>query len=218
MLFPSCAVFTLLVAACCTIQVATARSITCEGSDAQLQCDCGTIHILSANYGRTDTQVCAIGRPENQISNNKCVDITSNHKITESCEGKQKCVISASNSVFGDPCYGTYKYLDIIYTCVQQQTARNSIVCEGSNIQLQCGNGQIKIQSATYGRRDPQVCSAGRPLNQITNTNCISQSSISKLIESCKGRNQCVVQASNSVFGDPCVGTYKYLEVAYVCG
>ncbi|KAL0977970.1 hypothetical protein UPYG_G00164110 [Umbra pygmaea] len=133
MLFPSCAVFTLLAAAFCTIQIVTARNITNEGTDAPLQCG-------------------------------------------------------------------------------------SSIVCEGSNIQLHCGNGQIQIQSATYGRRDPHVCSAGRPTNQITNTNCISQSSISKMIESCKGRNQCVVQASNSVFGDPCFGTYKYLEVAYVCG
>lgn len=33
----------------------------------------------------------------------------------------------------------------------------------------------------------------------------------------CNGKNSCTVSASNSVFGDPCGGTYKYLEVSYVC-
>ena len=33
----------------------------------------------------------------------------------------------------------------------------------------------------------------------------------------CNGQNRCEVQASNSVFGDPCGHTYKYLEVSYQC-
>lgn len=33
----------------------------------------------------------------------------------------------------------------------------------------------------------------------------------------CNGKNSCTISASNSVFGDPCFGTYKYLEVSYVC-
>ena len=36
-------------------------------------------------------------------------------------------------------------------------------------------------------------------------------------LHSCNGKNSCSIQASNSVFGDPCPGTYKYLELAYVC-
>ncbi|CDQ94852.1 unnamed protein product [Oncorhynchus mykiss] len=35
--------------------------------------------------------------------------------------------------------------------------------------------------------------------------------------ERCDGKRQCIVKVSNSVFGDPCVGTYKYLDVAYTC-
>ena len=33
------------------------------------------------------------------------------------------------------------------------------------------------------------------------------------------GKNQasCELPASNSVYGDPCVGTFKYLEVKYQC-
>ena len=27
----------------------------------------------------------------------------------------------------------------------------------------------------------------------------------------------CDVQSNNGVFGDPCVGTYKFLKVKYIC-
>lgn len=40
---------------------------------------------------------------------------------------------------------------------------------------------------------------------------------ISLCLHSCGGKNNCTIEASNSVFGDPCYGIYKYLEVAYVC-
>ncbi|KAK9968288.1 hypothetical protein ABG768_002622 [Culter alburnus] len=33
------------------------------------------------------------------------------------CDGSKSCSIPALNSVFGDPCYGTYKYLDVSYEC-----------------------------------------------------------------------------------------------------
>lgn len=38
-------------------------------------------------------------------------------------------------------------------------------------------------------------------------------------INTCQGRNSCSFTASNSVAdgGDPCVGTYKYTNVSYLC-
>lgn len=36
------------------------------------------------------------------------------------CEGKNRCSILASNSVFSDPCLGTFKYLYISYSCVSK--------------------------------------------------------------------------------------------------
>ncbi|XP_041747824.1 L-rhamnose-binding lectin CSL3-like isoform X1 [Coregonus clupeaformis] len=206
----------VLVAACCALTDG-ARSITCEGSDALLQCDGGKIHIERANYGRRQRNVCSIGRPANQLTNTNCLRKSTTRKMAARCDGKSQCVVPASNSVFGDPCFGTYKYLDTEYSCVQQQVTISSIICEGSDSQLQCDEGKIHIQSANYGRRQRNVCSIGRPDNQLTNTNCLSQSTTSKMAERCDGKSQCVVPASNSVFGDPCVGTYKYLEVAYTC-
>uniref|UniRef100_A0A674EU26 SUEL-type lectin domain-containing protein n=1 Tax=Salmo trutta TaxID=8032 RepID=A0A674EU26_SALTR len=166
--------------------------IVCEGSDSQLLCDRGEIHIQRANYGRRQHDVCSIGRPDNQLKNTNCLSQSSTSTM---CDGERQCIVKVSNSVFGDPCVGTYKYLDVAYTL-------SSIVCEGSDSQLLCDQGEIHIQRANYGRRQHDVCSIGRPDNQLTDTNCLSQSSTSKMV-------------SNSVFGDPCVGTYKYLDVAY---
>ena len=38
-------------------------------------------------------------------------------KVKKACDGKTTCVLSSSNGVFGDPCRGTYKYLDVKYVC-----------------------------------------------------------------------------------------------------
>uniref|UniRef100_A0A8C7LXP4 Rhamnose binding lectin STL2 n=1 Tax=Oncorhynchus mykiss TaxID=8022 RepID=A0A8C7LXP4_ONCMY len=94
------------------------RSITCEGSDAQLECDEGTIQIHSANYGRRDQLVCSFNRPANQLANTNCLSqSTTASKVAKRCNGKSQCDVPVSNSLYGDPCVGTYKYLDVAYTC-----------------------------------------------------------------------------------------------------
>ena len=34
------------------------------------------------------------------------------------CDGESTCEIDVSNGVFGDPCPGTYKYLEVTYKCI----------------------------------------------------------------------------------------------------
>ncbi|KAG5282843.1 hypothetical protein AALO_G00035270 [Alosa alosa] len=34
------------------------------------------------------------------------------------CDGKTSCSVQASNSIFTDPCIGTFKYLNISYSCI----------------------------------------------------------------------------------------------------
>uniref|UniRef100_A0A3Q2VBZ0 SUEL-type lectin domain-containing protein n=1 Tax=Haplochromis burtoni TaxID=8153 RepID=A0A3Q2VBZ0_HAPBU len=75
----------------------------------------------------------------------------------------------------------------------------------------------LVIHGADYGRHDKTTCSAGRPASQLQDVQCSSQTSTSVAAERCNGKNSCTISASNSVFGDPCVGTYKYLEVVYTC-
>lgn len=39
-------------------------------------------------------------------------------RVYEYCQGNQTCFMLATNAWFGDPCYGTEKYLEIEYQCI----------------------------------------------------------------------------------------------------
>ena len=92
---------------------------------------------------------------------------------------------------------------------------KQSLVCEGSRLQLSCGSGQvIRILEANFGRTaGREIC----PHRSIRNLNCHASRSLNIMRARCDGRSACAVPATNRVFGDPCGGTYKYLEVAYDC-
>ncbi|KAG7226938.1 hypothetical protein INR49_022233 [Caranx melampygus] len=131
----------------------------------------------------------------------------------QSCDGKRVCEFNTFMVRATDPCFGTYKYVETNFICVP---AIRVTACEGSTASLFCDPGQeIVVLGAYYGRSDQTTCSFERPNSQTQNTLCIHHTS--RVAKSCEGRNSCTVRASNSVFGDPCVGTYKYLEVSYVC-
>ncbi|XP_016345734.1 D-galactoside-specific lectin-like [Sinocyclocheilus anshuiensis] len=96
-------------------------SLVCEHETSALTCDDGTvIHIHSANYGRTDSSMCSTGRPPAQLAKIDCYALNSQTVVASGCEGKSSCSILASNSVFSDPCFGTFKYLYISYSCVSK--------------------------------------------------------------------------------------------------
>ena len=71
----------------------------------------------------------------------------------------------------------------------------------------------IAIHSVLYGRLNPKTC----PHPQIKSINC--RSSLAPLVVrgKCQGQNSCYVYSSHHFYGDPCFGTYKYLEIAYWC-
>ncbi|XP_073669122.1 L-rhamnose-binding lectin CSL3-like isoform X2 [Paramisgurnus dabryanus] len=197
----------------------TSHVIACESDTARLQCDQGRIQVLSANYGRRNSATCSSGKPANQISNVQCNQGSSLSVLANRCDGRKYCSISASNIIFGDPCVGTYKYLDVSYICIPSGAVlykRTS--CEGGTFRINCNKRFIKVLSANYGRTNRATCSTGKPANQISNVQCTQNSSLSVLAAQCNGKQVCSIPATNTVFGDPCVGTYKYLNVSYTCG
>uniref|UniRef100_A0A3P9DNZ7 SUEL-type lectin domain-containing protein n=1 Tax=Maylandia zebra TaxID=106582 RepID=A0A3P9DNZ7_9CICH len=206
--FPSC--FSVLAATCLLASSGKSLFLCFSFNSMNTSSDDG--HIIAvhwANYGRRDTTTCSYQRPECEIQNARCINPTS--KVADSCNGKRSCIIEASNSVFGDPCPGTYKYLEVAYDC-----PFHSITCEHSYANLHCDEGHvIVVLSAEYGRDDSTTCSYKRPPAQLSNTQCSIPTS--KVAESCNGRNSCSIKVRNSMFGDPCPGTYKYLEVVYTC-
>ena len=81
-------------------------------------------------------------------------------------------------------------------------------------MELKCNAGQkIVVKKALYGRKKNNVC----PGPNQKNVRCESKNSMSRVKKSCNGKQNCKIAAKNGVFGDPCVGTFKYLEVEYEC-
>ncbi|XP_067237234.1 L-rhamnose-binding lectin CSL2-like [Chanodichthys erythropterus] len=91
-----------------------------------------------------------------------------------------------------------------------------SVICEHGFGTLRCNSGSIRIIDATYGRSDRITCSYGLLASMISNTNC--RAPVTNIVASmCHRKTSCVLFASNIHFSDPCVGTYKYLDVTYTC-
>ena len=86
-------------------------SISCAGKP-------GThLDIEFAHYGRTARGICV--HPTISSTFIGCTKgLGSSWAIVRRlCQGKVSCELQAQNNVFGDPCYGTAKYLEVQYTC-----------------------------------------------------------------------------------------------------
>uniref|UniRef100_A0A3Q2VTM0 SUEL-type lectin domain-containing protein n=1 Tax=Haplochromis burtoni TaxID=8153 RepID=A0A3Q2VTM0_HAPBU len=165
--------------------------------------DNGVIIVQAAMYGRTDAEICSDGIPADQLANTQCFQIDTLKDVKSRCDGKKVCEISTNSFRTSDPCSGIYKYLDTTYTCFPCIQ-----ICECA-----CEGQVLLIHGADYGRRDSTTCSLNLPASQLQNVQCSKP--ISNLADSCNGKSNCTVKVSSSVFGDPCFGTYKYLEMAY---
>ncbi|KAM9350403.1 L-rhamnose-binding lectin SML-like [Symphorus nematophorus] len=96
--------------------VSCVRTVACEHTWAKLRCGRGRyILVARANYGRRDRTTCAYKRRPSQVKNVYCSRPT--YIVAQRCNGKKRCAVKVSNSVFGDPCVGTYKYLEVFYSC-----------------------------------------------------------------------------------------------------
>uniref|UniRef100_A0A673MTF1 SUEL-type lectin domain-containing protein n=1 Tax=Sinocyclocheilus rhinocerous TaxID=307959 RepID=A0A673MTF1_9TELE len=191
--------------------------VTCDGFVQHLSCENGKTQINTANYGRTDKITCSQGRPSEQLQNTNCFSPNALNFVSKSCNGLEKCEVYATHMIFTDPCFGTYKYLAISYFCLPHGI-RSSLVCEHETSALTCEHGTvIRIHGANYGRADSSTCSTGRPPAQLSKTDCYSLNSHTTVASRCEGKSSCSILASNSVFSDPCFGTFKYLYIAYSC-
>ncbi|XP_070568451.1 L-rhamnose-binding lectin CSL3-like [Ptychodera flava] len=185
----------------------------CEHKTVSLSCPRGKINVLSANYGRTENYVCG------NYAVTDCRADNSLSLVSGQCDGKSTCDVRASNDVFGDPCWGTFKYLDVTYECQTSKCGakqcvaeeKSGFVCEHDTLSLSCQSGEIEVVSANYGRTDSSVCGS------YAVTDCVGANSLAIASDRCNGKRSCSVDASNDLFGDPCYGTFKYLEVSYKC-
>uniref|UniRef100_UPI0037E7FE9E L-rhamnose-binding lectin SML-like n=1 Tax=Semicossyphus pulcher TaxID=241346 RepID=UPI0037E7FE9E len=209
---------TLLLAATCLLMTADASTETltmCDDSPSvqRLGCDSGVIRVQGALYGRTDRETCSEGRSSQQLANTRCSQRGTVDTLRRRCDGKKVCELNTEVIRTSDPCYGISKYLQTNFTCFP---AFHQFVCEHTYANLHCDVGQvIEVYGAHYGRRDRSICSFQRPVSQTQNVYCSRPASI--VAQRCNGRNSCTIKVSNAELGDPCYGTYKYLEVSYTC-
>ena len=84
-------------------------------------------------------------------------------------------------------------------------------ICESQSATISCNSGKkIDVLEAMYGRQNSYTCGND-------DLSCSSGSSYSVVYHKCQDRFNCLLQAINNVFGDPCVGYGKYLFVKYQC-
>ncbi|VDI15512.1 mannose receptor, C type [Mytilus galloprovincialis] len=88
------------------------------------------------------------------------------------------------------------------------------ILCEGQdNTIIECPAAKvIKIEAAIYGRTDKSVCQH----DAIKSTSC--KKTVTSIVQTkCNFKQTCFPISSNDIYGDPCTGTSKYLNVSYRC-
>jgi len=97
---------------------------SCEGEIMHLECEQGKyISPVRANFGRFEAGVC---NPTGNLNwSTRCIQPTTLRQVNSECNGKSFCSIDVTSSVFGDACPGTYKYLEVHYTCKHKVEAKS---------------------------------------------------------------------------------------------
>jgi len=203
-------------------------AIGCEGTDLRFACKDGwVIKLYTANYGRTDGTTC-----NGPYTNQNCTTPWAKDVILSyGCEGQQSCVVPAVDSVFGDPCPGTGKYLDVSYRCVSKRSKipksgwkqHHAIACttgedgiEPVTLRCEAPGTKIELNWANWGRLSSSIC----PNQDIDNKRCLTPWTKEILAASgCEGYQQCTMPSETTRYGygEPCDGTRKYLEAKYRC-
>uniref|UniRef100_A0A8C9X6N4 SUEL-type lectin domain-containing protein n=1 Tax=Sander lucioperca TaxID=283035 RepID=A0A8C9X6N4_SANLU len=160
----------------------------------------GVISVQEALYGRADSVTCGEGKPQEQLANTEC-----------SLEGTMDILKRYVQGVYN---HRIIYCFFLIITCILN--ALIFCICFQLFLLFLPDEGQvISVYGADYRRRDQSTCTYKRPASESQKNDCSRPAST--VSDSCDGKNSCIIKASNSVFGGPCPGTFKYLEVAYVC-
>ncbi|XP_063072432.1 rhamnose-binding lectin-like [Engraulis encrasicolus] len=123
-----CLVITILLANCPWVTCTESRVVVCEHQTMTINCEQdGVLKILSANYGRTDNTTC----PMYLHNDTSCLLATSLSVMANKCDGQTQCSVEATNEVFSDPCFGTFKFLDVSFLC-QHTVATLRVVVEAA--------------------------------------------------------------------------------------
>lgn len=195
----------------------------CDEELLQIKCPVNTmVSIQFSQYGHQypGYQECPIKKKNDNIwmhENSNCFATTSLRVLFDACQNKQSCQVLASTSTFRqDPCPFISKYLKVKYKCMPSDF-RNVTVCENEQLNIRCERSQrIAVYSVLFGRTTTNTPKC--LTNGIGYADCRSPTAMEEVMKRCHGRNHCVVEAEEYVFGQPCPpGVQKYLTIMYTC-
>nr|AIG56503.1 secreted protein [Achlya hypogyna] len=173
----------------------------------------GTAALLVCPPGQTisDIAFASYGTPTGFVTPSWCNAPTSVSVVESACLGNSFCTVDANAGVFGDPCPGTTKSLNIAAQCSSADWIGGSVPA-GSSLTLKCPPNQklISFPFASYGT----------PIGSYPNfvpTWCDSNTTDAVASAACLGQNSCTLTATNGAFGDPCPGIAKQLSVIAEC-
>lgn len=136
--------------------------LACETLVLDLSCASGVISIMSARYGRQNTDQCPTS--PFLMRNADCTAPDSVSVLSDACNGKTSCSFDVVTTNFAaDPCAQTYKYLEGTYVCA----ASAGDFCSGfvaSAAQTACVSssvGPVYTCGATFSGND---CSIETPV------------------------------------------------------
>ncbi|XP_072028695.1 uncharacterized protein [Amphiura filiformis] len=131
------------------------------------------------------------------------------------CEMNSEVCLDADDRCNDDDDYAhVHRNGEVIGNCTPDINAQTPYVCEGDTFSLTCNNEErIIITSAMYGRQMYTLC----PTTNMNTLSCAANNSLAIVQEVCDGKQSCNINASSEVFGDPCSGTDKYLQIEYEC-
>jgi hypothetical protein len=184
-------------------------SITCNsGYSGSISYNCNN---GSPNLSGTCTPTCSTGstigittqnvNPGTGTLNCNASNFNTSDSITYSCSSG---TFSVTGGTACDTCAGGYSYSS--GTC--QVSAGTSSGCqsvnEGGSLTLTAPAGKTwqTVNFASYGTA-----------NSCVQGSCHASNSVSIVTTACFGQSTCTIGANNTVFGDPCGGTVKRLQV-----
>ncbi|XP_069030569.1 polycystin-1-like protein 2 [Embiotoca jacksoni] len=94
-----------------------------------------------------------------------------------------------------------------------------SMACDGQNVTLQCGSGQvIEIDDSFYGRKTIHYCRSKLTASPTSSQEeCSWIDVVDSVTAHCHGLQACQAATDLSFFGEPCPALGSYLSVEYHC-
>ena len=100
---------------------------------------------------------------------------------------------------------------------IKRKTDRlTAYACEDSTLNITCGQDlYLDVIRANYGRFSITICNDHG--NTDWKVDCQAGRTLRAMQARCSNQHDCIVPVQSSIFGDPCPGTFKYIEVHYAC-